>query len=48
MEDDDAYSDQDMFNTEPDTDDDVMHGVGVTFSRFRIQTMTSFVHCLVG
>jgi protein-tyrosine-phosphatase len=49
-EDDDAHSNQDMSNTKPDTDNDDNADArgGVTFSRFRIQTMTSCVRCLVG
>jgi hypothetical protein len=47
-EDDDAHSDQDMSNTEPDTDDDDNAEALVAFSRFRIQTMPSCVGCLVG
>jgi hypothetical protein len=48
MEDDDAHSDQDMSNTEPDTgNEDNADAHGVAFSRSRIQTVTSCVHCLL-
>jgi hypothetical protein len=47
-EDDDARSHQDMSNTEPALTMTMMLMQGAAFSRFRIQTMTSFVLCLVG
>jgi hypothetical protein len=47
-EDDDAHYNQDMSNTKPDLTMTIMLMQGAAFSRFRIQTMTSFVLCLVG